>query len=82
METMTILVSIVPTWEVYTDGATNRKGTGVEVVLITPEKLVMENSLRLGFLAMNNEAEYEALLAGMAMVNQLRGKVIELYLDS
>ena len=66
----------------YTDGAANRKGARVGVVLITPEKLVMEKSLRLGFLAMNNEAEYEALLAVMAMINQLRGEVVELYSDS
>ena len=65
---MTILISIVPTWEVYTDGVANRKGARVGVILITPVKLVMEKSLWLGFLATNNEAKYEDLLAGMAMV--------------
>ena len=30
---------------------------------------------------MNNEDEYEDLLAGLAMVNQLRGEVIEVYSD-
>lgn len=39
-------------------------------MLITPEKLVMEKSLCLGFLATNNEAVYEALLVGMSMVNK------------
>ena len=38
-------------------------------MLVTPEKLVMEKSLRFGFLATNNEAKDEVLLAGMAMVN-------------
>ena len=38
-------------------------------MVITPKKLVMEKSLRLGFLATNNVAEYKAVLAGMAMVN-------------
>jgi len=42
----------------------------------------VEKSLRLGFLATNNEAEYEALLAGMAMVSRLRGKAIDVFLDS
>ena len=42
----------------------------------------MEKSLWLGFLATNNEAEYEALLARMAMVSQLGGEVVELYSDS
>jgi len=47
-------------------------------VLVTLKKLVVEKSLRLGFLATNNEA----LLAGMATVTQLRGQAIKLYLDS
>ena len=37
----------------------------------------MEKSLRLGFLATNNEAEYEALLAEVAMVRQLGGDLVE-----
>ena len=41
---------------------------GVGVVLITPEKLIIEKSLQLGFSATNDEAEYEALLAGINMV--------------
>lgn len=51
-------------------------------MLITPKKLVVEKSLCLGFLATNNEAEYKALLAGMAMVSKLGGEVIEVYSDS
>lgn len=51
-------------------------------MLVTLKKLVVEKSSRLGFLATNNEAEYEALLAGMATVTQLKGQVIELYSDS
>lgn len=42
----------------------------------------MENSLRLGFLATNNEAEYEAFLLGMIMVKKLRGKAVEVFSDS
>ena len=42
----------------------------------------MENSLRLGFLATNNEAEYEAFLFGMIMVKKLRGKAVEVFSDS
>ena len=42
------------------------------LVLISPEK-----SLRLGFSATNNEAEYEVLLKGMAMVQKMGGKAVE-----
>ena len=50
------------------DGAANQKGSGVGLVLISPKKLIVEKSLRLGFSATNNEAGYEALLKGMSMV--------------
>ena len=56
------------TWEAYVDEASNQKGSGVGLVLMSPEKVVIEKSLRLDFSATNNEAEYEALLKGMAMV--------------
>ena len=54
-------------WKVYVDGATNQRGSGVGLVLISPEMITIEKSLRLGFSATNNEAEYEALLEGMSM---------------
>ena len=54
-------------WKVYVDGMANQRGFGVGLVLISPERATIE-SLRLGFLATNNEAEYKALLQGMAMV--------------
>ena len=66
---MTTLAMVILPWEVYIDWAANRKGVGIGIVLITLEKLVMEKSLRLGFLATNNETKYEALLAGVAMVS-------------
>ena len=58
----------LPTWEVYVDGVSNWKGSGVGLVLMCPEKVVIEKSLKLNFSATNNEAEYKALLVGMAIV--------------
>ena len=68
-----------PCWKVYVDGAANQRGSGVGLVLISPERAIIEKSLRLGFLATNNEAEYEALLQGMAMVQKMGGKVVEMF---
>ena len=55
-------------WELYVDEAANQWGSGVGLVLVSPEKITIEKSLRLSFSATNNEAEYEALLMGMMMV--------------
>ena len=55
-------------WELYVDGAANQRRSGVGLVLVSPERIAIEKSLRLKFSATNNEAEYEALLMGMMMV--------------
>ena len=69
-------------WEVYVDGAANQRGSGVGLVLVSPEKITIEKSLRLGFSATNNEAEYEVLLMGMMMVQKMGRKTVKVYSDS
>ena len=49
---------------------------------MSPKKVVIEKFLRLDFSATNNEAEYETLLEGMAMVQIMGGKSIKLFSDS
>ena len=70
-----------PVWKVYVDGAANQRDSGVGLVLVSPEKLTIEKSLRLGFSVMNNEAEYEALLEGISMVQKMGGKAIKVFSD-
>ncbi|XP_075640477.1 uncharacterized protein LOC142612242 [Castanea sativa] len=69
-------------WRVYFDGTINQKGFGVGLVLVSPEGFLFENSLRLGFSTTNNEAEYEALLVGMDMVQKMGGQAVQMFLDS
>ena len=69
-------------WEVYVDGALNQKGSGIGLVLISPKKVIIEKSLRLDFSATNNEAEYEILLIGMAMVQRMGRKLVKVFSDS
>ena len=52
------------------------------LVLVSPERITIEKSLRLNFSATNNEAEYEALLMGMMMVQKMGGKVVRVFSDS
>ena len=52
------------------------------LVLISPERITIEKFLRLGFSVINNEAAYEALLVGMAMVQKMGGKTMEMFSDS
>ena len=69
-------------WELYVDEVANQRGLGVGLVLVSPEKITIEKSLRLSFSATNNEAEYEALLMGLAMVQKMGGKAVKVFSDS
>ena len=78
----TISLQEPPVWKVYVDGAANQRGSRVGLVLISPEKLTIEKSLRLGFSATNNEAEYEVLLEGISLVQKMGGNAIKMFSDS
>ena len=69
-------------WKLYVDDAANQRGSGVGLVVMSLEKISIEKSLRLSFSAINNEAEYEALLVGMAMVQKIGGRAVEVFSDS
>ena len=51
------------------------------LVIVSSNKITIEKSLRLDFSATNNEIEYEALLTGIAMVQKIGGKVVEVFSD-
>lgn len=66
----------------YVDVASNARGSGVGTSMVSPKGLRVEKSLRLGFCASTNEAEYEALVAGLRAVQNLSAKEAEVYSDS
>ena len=68
-------------WKLYVDGATNQRGFEVGIIVVSPNKITIEKSLRLGFSVTNNEAGYEALLIGIAMVQKMGGKAVEVFSD-
>ena len=69
-------------WELYVDGAANQRGSGMGLVLVSPEKITIEKSLRLNFSATNNETKYEVLLWGIVMVQKMGGKAVRVFSDS
>ncbi|XP_057425809.1 uncharacterized protein LOC130719190 [Lotus japonicus] len=62
-------------WTLFVDGSSNDNGSGARVTLQGPRELVLEQSLRFQFKASNNQAEYEALIAGLKLA-------IEVQIDS
>ncbi|XP_016206094.1 uncharacterized protein LOC107646425 [Arachis ipaensis] len=69
-------------WSMHVDGASNKEGSGAGILLMEGNKVVAEQSLRFRFNASNNQAEYEALLAGLKLALQLQIPRKTVYCDS
>ncbi|XP_050916221.1 uncharacterized protein LOC127131340 [Lathyrus oleraceus] len=64
-------------WKLYFDGSSHRDGTGIGVVIISPNKIPTRFKYRVEGLYSNNDAEYEALIAGLEILLGLGEDVIE-----
>nr|XP_009419888.1 PREDICTED: uncharacterized protein LOC103999771 [Musa acuminata subsp. malaccensis] len=69
-------------WTLHVDGSANSRGAGAGLVLLAPNGRSFERSLRFGFKATNNEAEYEALLAGLGLALEMQVAAIHVLTDS
>jgi hypothetical protein len=75
------LVSIHP-WKLFFDGSACREGQGVGIVLISPRGAVFEQSVRLDYFYINNQAKYEAILLGLQVLSSMGMKHVEAFGDS
>ncbi|GJV77430.1 reverse transcriptase domain-containing protein [Tanacetum coccineum] len=69
-------------WKLYTDGASSSDGSGAGLMLIDPEGKEYTYALRLEFETMNNESEYEALLAGLRIAQEMEIVNMAIFVDS
>ncbi|XP_074577859.1 uncharacterized protein LOC141834411 [Curcuma longa] len=69
-------------WKAYVDGASNKQGSGVGVLLVSPQGEEVRLSVRLSFKASNNEAEYEAVLMGLQVARRMGVTRVQLLSDS
>ncbi|XP_022024628.1 uncharacterized protein LOC110924962 [Helianthus annuus] len=70
------------TWKLFTDGAPSIEGSGAGLVLIDPNELEFTYAFRLEFQTTNNEAEYEALIAGLKLARKMGVKKLQVFIDS
>ncbi|GJX84425.1 reverse transcriptase domain-containing protein [Tanacetum coccineum] len=64
-------------WILFTDGSSCTDGFGAGLILTNPEGMEFTYALRFRFDATNNEAEYEALIAGLRIVEQIGVKNLQ-----
>lgn len=55
------------TWLLEVDGSSDVNGYGAEIIMTSPKENIYEYTIKFVFLASNNEAEYEAVIAGLRM---------------
>ncbi|KAJ9547211.1 hypothetical protein OSB04_019754, partial [Centaurea solstitialis] len=69
-------------WTLYVDGSSNIRGSGLGIVLKSSHGGNMVYSIRCEFKATNNEAEYEALIAGLEIAYNSRARRLHVRSDS
>ena len=65
-------------WLLCFDGASKTNTSGAGLVLQSPEGFAIEYAIKLDFATTNNEAEYEALIAGLGLAKMLRVKNLKI----
>nr|GEW86817.1 reverse transcriptase domain-containing protein [Tanacetum cinerariifolium] len=69
-------------WTLFTDGSSYVDGSGAGLILTNPEGVEFTYALRFQFAASNNEADYEALVAGLRIATQMGVKNVQVNVDS
>nr|XP_025641263.1 uncharacterized protein LOC112736141 [Arachis hypogaea] len=72
----------IETWELHVDGASSREGSGAGMILKEGNKVVAEQALQFHFSASNNQAEYEALIAGLKLALSHKATNLTAHCDS
>ncbi|XP_021735681.1 uncharacterized protein LOC110702286 [Chenopodium quinoa] len=72
----------IGTWKVSVDGSATSMGSGAGIVITSPDGQVFEYAVKFKFRATNNEAEYEAAVAGIQLSLAAEAKRLILITDS
>ena len=72
----------LPIWKLFVDGATNAQGSSAWPILTSLKGIDIEYALRFGFQVSNNEAEYEAIIAGLNLAHSMEVEKLEASSDS
>ncbi|XP_024009451.1 uncharacterized protein LOC112084535 [Eutrema salsugineum] len=69
-------------WTLHVDGSSSKHRSGIGIRLTSPTREILEQSFHLNFHASNNEAEYEALIAGIRLAQGIGVRKIRTFCDS
>ncbi|XP_074346509.1 uncharacterized protein LOC141685296 [Apium graveolens] len=69
-------------WKLYVDGSSTAERSGAGLILISPEGFTIQQAITFAFKATNNQAEYEAFIAGLRLAKSLGVSRMTIHSDS
>jgi len=69
-------------WTLHVNGSSNPKGAGAGIVLEGPNDILIKKSIHFAFKTSNNQAEYEAILAGLSLAREVGVETLTCKTDS
>ena len=69
-------------WTIHTDSSSTKNVGGVGIIIRSPEGDIIKRAICLQYITTDNEAEYEALLAGLKMAKTLGATELDIHSDS
>jgi len=69
-------------WKLYFNGSNHKNGTGIGIMILSPQNVLIKFKFRLNQFCSNNEAEYEALITGLEILLETEAKCVEIKGDS
>ena len=75
------IVDLVP-WTLFFDGSSCEVGSDIGIVLVPPRGTTFELPFPIEATATNNQAEYQALLKGIRLLQEIGADAVEIFGDS
>jgi len=81
VEVMSSSANLRP-WKLYLDGSSHKNGTGIGILILSPQNELIKFKFRLNQFCSNKEAEYKALITGLEIWLEMGSKHAEIKGDS
>ena len=69
-------------WTLFFDGSSCKQGGGIGIVIISPREASFEFAFQTKPMTSNNQAEFEAILKGLQLLQEVKAESIEIFGDS
>jgi ribonuclease HI len=72
----------VMSWTLFFNGSSCKQGGGIGIVIISPQGASFEFAFQIEPTVINNQAEYEAILKGLQLLQEVKADSVEIFGDS